>query len=227
MILNKLEGNFLFSHLSANEIDCIFLHLRHYIRTYETGETIIHMGQECTQMLIILEGLTRAEMFDIEGKTIQIEQLKPVEIIAPSFLFGEDSSYPVTLIAEEKSTVLMIPKDQVLELLQKDNVILEKFLVLVSSKSRFIINKMKFLSFKNIQEKFIAYISEKSDHFRKNEINLHLSQKSLAELFGVSRPALARVIGELKNKGIIEVKQNGQLIRILDKEKLEVLCKSE
>ena len=48
-------------------------------------------------------------------------------------------------------------------------------------------------------------------------IELPLSQKELAEFFGVARPSLARALGELEKEGIIEVKRRE--IKIIDRRK--------
>ena len=47
---------------------------------------------------------------------------------------------------------------------------------------------------------------------------LPLSQKELAEFFGVTRPSLARALGEMEKEGIIDVKRRE--IQINNKKKL-------
>jgi CRP-like cAMP-binding protein len=48
-----------------------------------------------------------------------------------------------------------------------------------------------------------------------------MTQNALAEYFGVARPSIARVIGEMENEGIIITK--GKLLKILDKKRLTEL----
>jgi CRP-like cAMP-binding protein len=48
-----------------------------------------------------------------------------------------------------------------------------------------------------------------------------MTQNDLAEYFGVARPSIARVIGELETEGIIITK--GKTLKMLDKKRLTEL----
>lgn len=51
-----------------------------------------------------------------------------------------------------------------------------------------------------------------------HSVELKNNRQQLADLFGVTRPALARVLGEMQNEKII--KADRKIIKILDREKL-------
>jgi CRP-like cAMP-binding protein len=76
------------------------------------------------------------------------------------------------------------------------------------------------LNFKTIRGKFAQYVLQAAGS-DKSEIKLGMTQNDLAEYFGVARPSIARVIGELETEGIISTK--GKSLKILDKKRLTEL----
>jgi CRP-like cAMP-binding protein len=88
---------------------------------------------------------------------------------------------------------------------------------MISNRSQFLTEKIKFLSFKTIRGKLAQYILQAAGP-EKYEITLTMTQNDLAEYFGVARPSIARVIGEMEEERIISTK--GKYLKILDKRKL-------
>ena len=90
----------------------------------------------------------------------------------------------------------------------------------ISSRAQFLSDRIKFLSFQTIKGKLASYYL---GLIKGNATIIEVpdSQNSLADLFGVARPSLARAIRELHNDGIIEAK--GKNITVLDKRALQQL----
>jgi CRP-like cAMP-binding protein len=91
---------------------------------------------------------------------------------------------------------------------------------MISNRSQFLTEKIKFLNFKTIRGKFAQYILQTAGP-EKSEIRLAMTQNELSEYFGVARPSIARVIGEMEDEGIIITK--GKTLTILDKKRLTEL----
>ena len=98
-----------------------------------------------------------------------------------------------------------------LKLLQSNVRILNNFLNAISNRSQFLSNKIKFLSFTTIKSKFAQYILElaKDDLYI---VELKQTQQQLAELFGVTRPSFARIMGEMQNEGLIKIEKKQVII---------------
>jgi CRP-like cAMP-binding protein len=104
--------------------------------------------------------------------------------------------------------------------LQHSQVVLKNYLNAISSRTQFLSNKIRFLSFKTIREKLANYIL---NNIKKDSsvFILNQSQTELAEFFGVTRPSLARALAEMGKEGILRTERRE--ITILDKEKLNKL----
>jgi CRP-like cAMP-binding protein len=103
--------------------------------------------------------------------------------------------------------------------MQSDAILLN-FLNMISSRSQFLSEKIKFLNFKTIKSKLAQYILQNTGP-GKTVLTLGMKQDDLAEFFGVARPSVARALGEMEDEGLIEAK--GKYIRVIDKVRLERL----
>jgi CRP-like cAMP-binding protein len=94
---------------------------------------------------------------------------------------------------------------------------------MVSNKTFFLSERLYFLTFKTIREKFSQYLLKLQANSQSREVTLPKSIHELSEYFAVSRPALSRIIRELVREGIIE--QNRRRITIKDPSRLKILDK--
>ena len=190
------------------------------IKEYNKDEYVAYSNDICNDMLIVVEGTVRGEMSDFSGRKLKIEDIPAPRPLAAAFIFGKDNRFPVDIIANEPSTVMVIPRDVLIFLLQHSQVVLKNYLNAISSRTQFLSNKIRFLSFKTIREKIANFIlgNIRTD---TNRFELGQSQTELAEFFGVTRPSLARALSEMEAEGILHVERRE--ITILNKEKLNRL----
>lgn len=217
-MFNILVSCPLFKGLDNVKLSELFEKITCQIKKYKKDQILVLSEDEIIAQLIILEGSVKGEMPDPSGKSIKIEDIESPRPLAPAFLFGSNNRYPVNLIANNPVTILSIPKDSFVKLLQLNEKILRNYLNIVSNKAQFLSNKIKFLSFQSIKEKFANYILELSKEAGSDSIQLPKSQSELADFFGVTRPSLGRIIRIMHDEKIINAK--GKNIQILDITKL-------
>jgi CRP-like cAMP-binding protein len=104
----------------------------------------------------------------------------------------------------------------------KNGVILVNFLDMISNRSQFLSEKIKFLNFKTIKGKLAQFILQKAGK-ELSSVSFDITQNDLADFFGVARPSVARALGEMEHEGYLEAK--GKNIRIIDKEGLARLTR--
>ena len=218
-----LKQCMLFKHLSTREIDEIFTGIFYQIREYEIGTIIAYQDEKVEHLIILINGVVRGEMNDFSGKTIVIEEMEAPKILAPAFVFGENSIFPVNIVSQMKSRVLKIPKTEFVKMMQKNQVLMVNFMNQISDRTQFLSQKLKFLSFQSIKGKLAYYISNLAHREHTKQIVLPISQAKLAELFGVARPSLSRAIREMHNDKIIH--SNGKYIEILEENCLNKLMR--
>ncbi len=210
----------LFSGYGEAEIEDIFSGIRYRFRRFRPGSMIAMNGEKVTALMLVLSGITKGEMVDFSGRIIKIEEIPAPGALAAAFLFGKLNTFPVNVIALTDVELLIIEKHEFLKLLIRDEKILENFLEMISTRSQFLSEKIKFLSFKTIKGKLAQYFLQRSSK-KNNSFDLDVTQNDLADYFGVARPSIARALGEMERDGIIEAR--GRHILIRDREKMSML----
>ena len=209
-----------FAGLSPDNLQKVFEGIHFQVRRFEKNSMIVSQGEPCRDLIILLAGSVKGEMADYTGKTIKIEDIEAPRPLAAAFLFGKNNRFPVSVISNNPAELLYIPRSEFLKILQKDQRILTNYLDSISSRAQFLSQRIRFLSFKTIRQKIAHYLLDLADD-KLAIVELPLSQQQLAEFFGVTRPALARAMGEMVHEGYIKVQR--RTIRILDRQRMNDL----
>lgn len=212
----------IFRGISPDELQELFRQIHFQVKTYQKNDVITIGGEICDRLLIIQQGSVKAEMTDYSGKTIKIEDLAAPWPLATAFLFGKENRFPVTVSATSDVEMVSIPKPEFVRLLQMNSLLLNNYLNTISTRAQFLSQKLKFLSFKTIKQKIAHYLLEQAGD-RLQTVEIRQSQGQLAEMFGVTRPSLARTLGEMNQEGLIETDR--RYIKILDKGRMNQLLK--
>lgn len=209
-----LTSSPLFKGLQISEIELLLGEVPYKIKKYKAGTLVSQSGDPVNSLMIVVRGIVKGEMVDYAGRVIKIEDIPAPGVLASAFMFGNNNKFPVNAICNSDTEILIINKTDFLKLLMHNDRILVNFLNMISNRSQFLSEKIKFLNFKTIKGKLAQYILQKAGT-DKNIIYLDVTQNDLADFFGVARPSVARALGELEEEGLIEAK--GKSIRIINK----------
>jgi len=184
------------------------------IAIYKKGEIIKLQGEPIEEILILLEGLLSTEHISDSGKSLEIDTIKPIKIIASGLIFSREPKYPATVTAKEESKILHIERKDFLDILMKRKDILFFFLEDISEHFRMVSEKLFLLSTKTLKERLLYYLIQHANE--DGYLVLNVTIEDLSKMFGCARPALSRVLQDLIREGIIE--KAGRRIRILRKD---------
>ncbi len=212
-----LSDSPLFKGLTAGDIEAILSEVPHRIKKNSTGSIIAQSGDHVKSLLVVLKGVVKGEMVDYSGRVIKIEDIQAPGAIASAFMFGKKNTFPVNVVAESDTEILVLEKSELLNILKHNERILVNFLDMISTRSQFLSEKIKFLTFKTIKGKLAQYILQKAGEDRVS-ITLDRTQNDLADFFGVARPSIARALGEMEDDGYIIAERKN--IKILDRKGL-------
>lgn len=214
----------IFAGLLPGKIEQLLNRIIFQVKVYPKEYLVASMGDKLTHLLIIQKGSVKGEMMDYSGKTLKIEDIDAPRPLATAFLFGSNNVFPVSVTTTAETEILTIPVEEFLKLMQLEQQVLTNYLNAISSRTQFLSNKLHFLSFRSIKGKVAHFLLQEAGT-RFKSIELNQTQQQLAELFGVTRPALARVLGEMQRDGIIQIDR--KIIYLTDKEKLNQLLYNE
>lgn len=212
--------------ISKENLDYLFQNMKFGVTIYNKGDIIARQGDICKHLYLLVKGAVTTEMVTESGSVLAIENIKAVRPLASAFLFAQDNRFPVDVTATEESTIITIPKEEVIILFQKDTKFLESYTRYNSDKTQFLSNKLQMVTIKTIRGKLANYLLEQlaKCHSISPAINTFYMDKNQTELskyFGVTRPALARILGELQQEGVILAERNK--ITVLNRQALQNL----
>lgn len=213
----------IFRGINPSELETLLSVINYQVKRFSKDDLIALAGDRINSLQIVAEGSVKGEMIDFTGKTIKIEDIEAPRPLAPAFLFGENNSYPVNIVANNSVTIVTIPKKEFVRMLILSEKLLHNYLDIISSRAQFLSARLKFLSFQSIKGKIAHYLLSTSSLSRSGNFELDKSQSELAELFGVTRPSLARAVRELDRDGIISAK--GRKVTILNPGRLSAFLK--
>jgi CRP-like cAMP-binding protein len=203
----------LFSGIPDDDIERLFESIIYRVRFYPEGAVAALAGEGIVSLQIVLSGSMRGEMTDLAGRTIKIEDILPPQALAAAFIFGSGARYPVNVIANSDSELLIISSTDYMALMKSDPRVLSSYLNVVCTKALFLSGRLRFLSFHTIKGKFAHYLSTLPSA-ASGKVLIDRTQQELSEFFGVTRPSLARAIGEMVDEGLISV--NRREVRLID-----------
>ncbi|WP_085536376.1 Crp/Fnr family transcriptional regulator [Massilibacteroides vaginae] len=212
----------LFAGLTADEIEQILTSVQVSESTYPKGSILAMQDEPCNRLIFLLKGSVKAEMTDPSGKIVKVEDIEAPNPLAPLFLFGKESRFPVQVTTRENVTALIIPKGSVLKMLRMHEQLLQNYLDISAYYASALSKKLHLMSFRTIRQKIIIYLLNLPEE-KANQVELDRTQHALAEYFGVSRPALARELRNMQDDGLIELEK--KMVRFVNKPKLVQLIR--
>ena len=222
MMFEILSRSILFQGLDPQMIRERLTAVHYQVRNYADNAIIASRNDECRDLMIVVKGVVRGEMIDQSGRVLKVEDIHAPRPLAPAFLFGRNNRFPVDVISNQETTLLILPKSSFIRLMQVEPVVLNNYLDSISNRAQFLSSRLYFISFKTLRQKLAPYILQSLEGDEKR-VRLEKTQEELAEFFAVSRPSLARVLKGLRDEGIIA--GIGRNIEILNKTGLESILR--
>ncbi len=190
------------------------------VKKFAKDVMVVSSGEEVKHLLVLQMGTVKGEMSDFSGKVLKIENIEAPRPLAIAFLFGHKRQFPVTVTTLTETEIVYLPIASFLTLMQANQKILLNYLNAISSQTQFLSGKLHLLSFKSIKEK-IAHFMLQSSGVNDSGFIMQQTQQELADLLGVTRPALARVLGEMQRDGLFVIEK--KTVHITDRHLLRRL----
>jgi CRP/FNR family transcriptional regulator len=205
-----LKNTALFSSLSDDELTQISTRIA--LKEFIKNETILYEEDTNEFMYIIIFGKVKVFQSSEEGK----ESI--LAIHGEGDLFGEMSlidgeTVPATVSAIEDSLIALISKRDFYVLLYSQNKILEKILNILCFRLREAWKRIQLLNFKNASHRVkMLFLMLSEEHGKKTvdgiTINIKLTHQDIADMTGLTRETVTRIIDRWRKDQTITVLKN-------------------
>ena len=216
-----LEKSTLFQGVEANVLRGYLEETPHHIQCYDKEETIFHLMDPALRIGIILEGRVEAQKSFPNGSQVNVSVRGPGEMIGPAAVFSKSQRYPCDIVALEPATLMMLRKEDLLSLMQKDVKILQNFTTEIASATYMLQQRLELLSYSGIAQKAAFWLLMQVRQTGKTAVQIPDSMSRWAMIMNVSRPSLHREMKKLEEEGIIRYERKN--IYVLDPDGLQAV----
>lgn len=197
----------LFSSLNDEEL----LHVSSSImlKEFKKNEVILYEQDTNEFMYIILFGKVRVIQTTEDGKEIILATHRSNELFGEISLIDGKTS-PATVLATEASLIAIISKKDFYSFLIHQSKVLEKMLQILCSRLRESWKRIEILNFKNASQRIkTLFLLLSHDNGQKTAegiiLNIKLTHQNIADMVGLTRETVTRVIDKLRRDGEIKV----------------------
>ena len=220
-ICNCLDNSLsIFGRLPKKDID--FLRQHHSCIGYKKNEIIYREGDKPTGLISLSEGKVKLFKEGVGGREQIVRLAKPVGFIGYRALFAEEN-YLATAITLENSSVCVIEKDALFEVLANNADLTMIILKSLATELGFSNSRCVTLTQKHVRGRLAESILVLRDTYGVEDdnktIKAHLSREDLASLSNMTNSNAIRTLSTFAQEKVIEI--DGRKIKILDLSQLE------
>lgn len=197
------------------------------LQNYCKRNIIFNSGDPYKGFYILLKGTVKIYKISSEGKETLLHIIKPINTFADVPLF-EGGDYPVTAESLDNSTVLFLPKQEFIQLLDENINLCLKMLCGFAKKLRILTSKIEDLTLRDVPARLAEYlISEAYKNstalYDEPFVKLTITKSTLALQLGTINETLSRSFRKLQSEGMIRV--SGKKIFLSNFQNLKKLVK--
>lgn len=207
-----------FKGLDAGTLDAIS-HLAAR-RLYEPGQIILLEGEPAGGLYLIQEGWLKVSKISLDGREQILQFLGSGEVFNAIGVFTNTPN-PATVTALESSTVWLIPRGKMLDLLEEYPTLARVVIQDLAGRVLHLITLVEDLSLRKVESRFARLLLEEA----QNDIiprKRWATQTEIAARLGTVPDVVSRTMRRLVESGVLQASRSE--IAILDREKLVALA---
>ena len=205
--LNMIE---LFASLTDKELDSINNLLS--VKRFKKNEVILHEEDTSKFMYIILSGKVKVVQITEDGREILLAIHQAGEFFGEmSFIDGKTS--PATIVAADDCVINIISRVEFYSAIDTHKQILYNLLLILCSRLRESWEKIQLLNLKHASERLkILFYMLSNKYGEKTSkgitLNIKLTHQEIAEMTGMARETVTRVLDKWNKEGEISILGN-------------------
>lgn len=182
------------------------------------GEYLFHEAEPSRGCYLVQAGAINVHRVNAAGKEQVIHVFRGGESLAEASL-ASATGYPANARAVEPSTVLLIPKTPILELIGRRPDLALRMLGSMSQHLRVVVGMLDDLTLKDVETRLLNWLLKHTRTAPDGVIRLAGTKRVLAAELGTSSETLSRTFARLKTEQLLEV--SGKTLRVLDQTALQ------
>lgn len=189
------------------------------VKQVRKKQIVYYEGDSIAGIYLILSGRVKAIKLNEDGRELVTGMYGSEDYLGIQAMLSGDH-YNETVEAIEDTTICLIPKDIVNQLLENYTDVGQKFIKVLSSNLIEKEEQLLQLAYHSVRKRMAEILIRLAKiHNDSDEVSqIRISREDLASMAGMATETVSRTLSDFKDEGIIEKK--GSVIQILDQSKL-------
>lgn len=188
------------------------------VRQFKKNQVIYYEGDRGNGLYIILEGKVKAMKLAEDGRELMTGIYSADNYLGIHAMLS-DEPYSDTATALEDSTLCLIPKEQLDEMLSQYPNVAYEFIKLLAKDVREKEEQLLQLAYHSVRKRMAEAIVKLHKKHGVNDEIFKISRDDLAAMSGMATETVSRTLSDFKDEGLIDKK--GSTIAVLNLQKLE------
>lgn len=201
----------LFTGITAPELSEMLRCLNGRVVHAAKGSPVFLEGDPAEFVGVVLSGSVQVIRDDFYGNRSVLTAVAPGGLFGEAFACADLEALPVSVIAQQYSTVLLLDCKRVLSgcsgACSYHSILVRNLLRGIAQKNLALTRKIRCMSRKTTREKLMEFLLEQAKIQGKAEFTIPFDRQALADYLGVERSAMSAEIGRLKKEGILDSKR--------------------
>jgi CRP-like cAMP-binding protein/CheY-like chemotaxis protein len=187
------------------------------IRSFKKNQVVYYDGDKGNGLYLVTGGKIKTIRLAEDGRELMTGIYGIDEYLGVHALLANEP-YADTATALEDSTVCLIPKDQLEQLLHLYPEVAREFIKLLANDVRDKEDQLMQLAYHSVRKRMAEALSRLQRQQSNEKDGFKITREDLAAMAGMATETVSRTLSDFKEEGLIEKK--GSLIIVLNPEKL-------
>jgi CRP/FNR family transcriptional regulator len=208
-----------FKALNKEELE--YLNTNRFEAGFKPGEVIFKQGSPASNVVFLLSGMAKIYMEGQGDRNLIVDIVRPGKmIVGPGIYTDQRNMYTVSALNEVRAC--FIDSGVIKNLVRQSSAFAEGFITDISYRSEYSLNKLMSMTQKKMPGRVAEILLYLSDSvFESDEFDLFLSRQELADMAGMAKESVVRILKEFSNESIID--SGCSRLKIIDKVKLKMI----
>lgn len=211
-ITTILAGTALFSGIAPQELDALLGCLAAKAHFYGKNRTVFSVGDDATQIGIVLRGGVQVVRDDFFGNRSILAHLGPGDLFGETFACAGVAHLPVSVLATQDSDILLANYRKVVTTCPGSCAfharLVQNMLAIVAQKNLMLNQKIEVISRRTTREKLLAFLAAQAQTAGSRSFTIPFNRQQLADYLGVDRSAMSTELGRLQQDGVLRFERN-------------------
>jgi CRP-like cAMP-binding protein len=178
----------------------------------EKSGFVFMAGAEPEWMGIPLSGALLIVQDDFWGNRSIIARIEAGEIFGEAFVLGEIKKVPLSVMAAEKSEVLLLDGRRLVtvcsSLCPRHARLIKNMIRILALKNSMLVKKMEHLTRRGTRGKLLSYLSAEARLAKSGVFTIPFNRQELADYLSVDRSAMSAELCRMRDQGLIRFRKN-------------------